>query len=165
MMNPSRIAMSRPLNVPTGGRSMRTRRKYSSAPALTANAPTRVTPSSMRFCCRREIGWVCGTREIGMPYEPVMSCSNERLLAGERGFVQVASGVAQRGGLVVADDRQVHVQARVGEVTAGRGVAVGGGRGGGERGLDPAPLGGGAAAGGARGGGQGPDGPAAPGGR
>src|SRR5580692_10973675 len=77
--------------------------------------PTRATPSSVKVSCSRGIGmsWVAG-----------MSCSNECLLGDECGLVQVASCVAQRGGLVVAHDRYIYVQAGLGEVLAGRGHAV-----------------------------------------
>src|ERR1022692_563178 len=143
-MNASRITMSRPLNVPTGGRSIRTRRKYSREPTLTSVTPVRMTPNSVRVCWRREIG----SDAIGG------SRSHECWLAGECGLAQVASGVPQRGGPIVADNRQLHVQAGVGEVAAGRGLAVvaDGGRRQGE--LDPAVAGGGTVAGGPRRGGQ-----------
>src|SRR6266571_1081484 len=114
-MNVSNMPMSRPLNVPIGGRSNRTRRKKTRASALTATMPTRVTPSCVRLSCRREIGmiWVTG-----------MSGSNECLPIGERGLMQVAAGVAQYGCLVVAHDDQIHVQAGRGEMPAGRGLTV-----------------------------------------
>src|ERR1022692_115245 len=143
-MNASRITMSRPLNVPTGGRSIRTRRKYSREPTLTSVTPVRMTPNSVRVCWRREIG----SDAMGE------SRSHECWLAGEGGLAQVASGVPQRGGLIITDNRQVHVQAGVGEVAAGRGLAVvvdGGGR---QGELDPAVAGGGAIAGGPLRGGQ-----------
>src|ERR1022692_1350520 len=139
-MNASRTTMSRPLNVPTGGRSIRTRRKYSREPPLTTVTPVRMTPNSVRVCWRREIGSVVmgGSR------------SHESWLAGECGLAQITSGVAQRGGLIVADNRQLHVQAGLGEVPAGRGFAVAADRGGRQRELDPAVVGSGAVAGGPR---------------
>src|SRR5215469_8161881 len=107
--------------------------------------PTSATPSSMTVSCSREMGMSCVTG---------MSCSYECLLGGEHGLVQVASGVAQGAGLIVADDDQVHVQAGFGEVTLGRDVAVSGDRGGGQGELDPATVSGGAVPGGPGRGGQ-----------
>src|SRR5580658_4082043 len=127
-MNASRITMSRPLNVPTGGRSSRTFRKYSRAPPVTSATPTRITPNSVKVYWKREIGSVVTG----------MSRSRECVLAGEGGLAQVAPGLAQRGGLVVADDGQVRVQARVGEVAPGGGLAVSGDGGGGQGEPDPA---------------------------
>src|SRR5690242_18815156 len=114
MISVSRIAMSRPLNVPIGGRSWRTRRKYHSPPRLTRTTAASATPHSVQLCSVTETAkaWAFG-----------MSCSYECLRAGERGLVQVASGPAQRCGLVVGHERQVRVQAGLGEVPPGRGLA------------------------------------------
>src|SRR5580658_3593127 len=81
-MNTSKITMSRPLNVPIGGRSMRTRRKYSSAPLITSVTPTTRTANSVVVCCKSEIGSVT----VGM------SRSREYGLAGKGDLAQVASG-------------------------------------------------------------------------
>src|SRR5579862_2318294 len=123
-MNKSKITMSRPLNVPIGGRSIRTRRKYSSAPLITSVTPTTRTPNSVIVCCRSEIGSVM----VGM------SRSHEYGLAGKGGLAQVAPGLAQGPRLVVVDDRQVHVRAaeRLGQVAARRRLAEPCDRGGGQ---------------------------------
>src|SRR5579862_2933752 len=137
-MSPSKMPMSRPLNVPTGGRSRRTRRKKARAPTATVSAPTRQTPNSSRLCCSSGIGreWAGG-----------MSCSQECVRVGERRFVQVAPGAPERPGLIVADDGHVHVQAGRGQVVTGCGVAEAVDRGGGQRELWPSILNGDAVAG------------------
>src|SRR5947209_405301 len=115
MITVSRIAMSRPLNVPIGGRSWRTRRKYHMPPRLTRITAASAMPHSIQLCSVTETAkaWAFG-----------MSCSYECLRAGERGLVQVASGPAQRRGLVVGHDDQVRVQAGLGEVPPGRVLAI-----------------------------------------
>src|ERR1700733_16025714 len=99
-MNTTRMAMSRPLNVPIGGRSMRTRRKYASAPMLITITQTRVTQSSVSDPCRMEIG----SEGAGM------SRSNECGRRGERGFVQIAAADPERDRLGVVHDPQAYVQ-------------------------------------------------------
>src|SRR5579871_29502 len=94
----SRITTSRPLNVPTAGRSIRTRRKYVRAPVQTRVTPVVITQSRVRLCSHRGIGKIVTG----------MSRSDECVRTNERGFVQVAAGEAKRGRLVVADDVQVN---------------------------------------------------------
>src|SRR5690349_20326261 len=124
-MNPSRITMSRPLNVPTGGRSIRTRRKLNRAPAQTRTTPARMTPNSVAVSWNREIGWVL----TGM--------SRSRGCEGD--LVQVAPGAAQRRGLLVRHDDQVHIGPEgSGQLPARLGLAEAADRRRGQRELDPA---------------------------
>src|SRR6202167_2144147 len=99
-MKISRITTSRVLNVPTGGGSLRTRRKEGSAPAQTKVVPVRITQNKVRDCSHMGIGKI----------DADMSRSDECVLATECSFVHVAARAAERGRLVVADDLQVNVQ-------------------------------------------------------
>src|ERR1700734_3351365 len=91
---------------------------------------TKMTPNSVAVCWKSGIGSVV----LGM------SCSHERARRSECGLVQVTAGLAEQGGLVVADYRQVHVRPaqRRGNVVTGLSLAEAADRSGGQDELDPA---------------------------